>query len=227
MYLEACLCNMNECLIKITWQQPSIHTQSAYCPILLWCVLFNPSTAFLYHFLHVPLNNTLSPTLFTITDKDYNNNNLGDWVEDEGFASSSSIEEGESTAEIVRRKRAQRQSKRAGVTSASTTSIDSTMTATMVSETWETWVTAAPLERLLWIVSFAWTIYHVDHLMFSSEALTGMSRVGIGYILGVNLNIYIYIYSMDGTPCAGINSIPYSCTCSQCAQQVRYQQDLY
>lgn len=104
---------------------------------------------------------------------------MDDWVEDEGFASSSSIEEGESTAEIVRRKRAQRQSKRAGVattttTITTTTPIESTMTATMVSETWETWVTAAPLERILWIVSFAWIVYHVDHLMFSSEALTSM-----------------------------------------------------
>ena len=149
--------------------------------------------SFIQTFHHLPFNTRFSthslehyviphPT-FTITKKDCNTN-LGDCVEDEGFASSSSIEEGESTAEIVRRKRAQRQSKRAGVTTATTanTTIESTMTATMVSETWETWVTAAPLERILWIVSFAWTVYHVDHLMFSSEALTGMYKVRIGWL---------------------------------------------
>ncbi|KAI8145306.1 hypothetical protein BJV82DRAFT_33585 [Fennellomyces sp. T-0311] len=86
--------------------------------------------------------------------------------EDEGFASSSSVEEGDLTVEIIRRKRAQRNSKRLGNATPPPPQL-----MTLQQDYSATNVTAAPLERILWITSFAWAMWRGSHLLLSPTVL--------------------------------------------------------
>ncbi|KAG2220996.1 hypothetical protein INT45_004615 [Circinella minor] len=103
---------------------------------------------------------------------------------DEGFASSSSQEEGDLTAEIIQRKRAQRQSKRLGISTLSNNNnqaIHGMTTTNLEQQQQQDYsainVTAAPFEKLLWISSFAWAMWKGKELFVSFSLTVYTARV--------------------------------------------------
>lgn len=122
--------------------------------------------------------------IYTITNTTEHNNNQHSVVEDEGFASSSSVEENR-TADIIRRKRAQKQLKSQQPSSADANAQQPTGTLsvmTFFAEHPPSATTSLRWEQRLWVGTYFWVLWKTlqggeKTLRFSGPVLIGNNLI--------------------------------------------------